>query len=56
MRGAGLAPRRDSKLDASAVAAGEQLHVEDAFPDLGPIAHECRPAAADATNPKMLDP
>src|SRR5438309_1384012 len=46
---------RDAQLDAPAVATGEQLHVEDAFADLGPVSHQRRPPTADAANSKMLD-
>ena len=52
---AALAARGDAQFDAAAVAAGEQLHVEHPLADLGPLAHQRRPTAADAADPKVLD-
>jgi hypothetical protein len=45
----------DAKLDAAAATAGEQLHVEDALANLGPLAHQRRPPATDPADPKVLD-
>jgi hypothetical protein len=45
----------DAKLDATAVAAGEKLHLQDALAKLGPLPHQRRPSAADAADPKVLD-
>jgi hypothetical protein len=45
----------DPQLDATAVAAGEKLHVQDPLANLGPLAHQGCPSATDATDPKVLD-
>jgi hypothetical protein len=45
----------NAKLDATAVAAGEKLHVQDALANLRPLAHQGCPPAADAADPKVLD-
>jgi hypothetical protein len=51
-----LTARWDAKLDATAVAAGEKLHVQDPLTDLCPVTHQRRPSAADPADPKVLDP
>jgi hypothetical protein len=52
--GSRLGLLRDAELDATAVAAGEQLHVENAFTDLSPFTYQGRPSAAHAADPKVL--
>src|ERR1700682_4338445 len=44
------------ELDAPAVSTGEQLDVEDALTNLSPLPHQCRPSAAHAADPEVLDP
>lgn len=44
-----------AELDAPAVPAGENLHLEKTFADLGPLAHQRRPPTTDAADSKMLD-
>jgi hypothetical protein len=51
-----LTALRDAKLDATAVAAGEQLHIQNPFANLCPVPHQRRPSAADPADPKVLDP